>query len=156
MSLRDVIFALAGTVGEGQDAAHDGRCAPDPHPGPDGVAPARGYSHVVTATGRLVAVSGQVALDEDGHVVGEGDIRAQTRQVFGNLRRCLKAAGASFDDVVKLTYFVTDVADLPVIREVRDEFVDAGRLPASSAVQVVALFRPDLLIEVEAFAVVGG
>ncbi|MFI0740046.1 RidA family protein [Streptomyces sp. NPDC021100] len=123
---------------------------------PEGVAPAGGYSHVVTGTGRLVAISGQVALDEDGHLVGQGDIRAQTRQVFENLRRCLAGAGASFGDVVKLTYFLTDVAHLPVIREVRDEFVDAGRLPASSAVQVVALFRPDLLIEVEAFAVVGG
>ncbi|WP_398857488.1 MULTISPECIES: RidA family protein [Streptomyces] len=121
---------------------------------PEGVAPAGGYSHVVIGTGRLVAVSGQVALDEDGRVVGEGDIRAQTRQVFENLRRCLAGAGASFDDVVKLTYFLTDVAHLPVIREVRDEFVDAGRLPASSAVQVVALFRPELLIEVEALAMV--
>ncbi|QTT74317.1 RidA family protein [Streptomyces mobaraensis NBRC 13819 = DSM 40847] len=125
-------------------------------PAPDGVAPARGYSHVVIGTGRLVAVSGQVAFDEDGRVVGEGDIRAQARQVFENLRRCLAGAGASFGDVVKLTYFLTDVADLPVIREVRDEFVDAGCLPASSAVQVVALFRPELLVEVEALAVVGG
>ncbi|WP_435857047.1 RidA family protein [Streptomyces mobaraensis] len=125
-------------------------------PAPDGVAPARGYSHVVIGTGRLVAVSGQVAFDEDGRVVGEGDIRAQARQVFENLRRCLAGAGASFGDVVKLTYFLTDVAHLPVIREVRDEFVDAGCLPASSAVQVVALFRPELLVEVEALAVVGG
>ncbi|WP_398980653.1 RidA family protein [Streptomyces sp. I05A-00742] len=123
---------------------------------PEGVAPAGGYSHVVTGTGRLVAISGQVALDADGQVVGAGDIGAQTRQVFENLRRCLVAAGATFDDVVKLTYFLTDVAHLPVIRGVRDEFVDAGRLPASSAVQVVALFRPELLIEVEAFAVVRG
>ncbi|MGK5641070.1 RidA family protein [Streptomyces sp. URMC 126] len=125
-------------------------------PAPEGVAPAGGYSHVVTATGRLVAISGQIALDADGRLVGEGDIRAQTRQVFENLRRCLAAAGGTFGDVVKLTYFVTDVAHLPVVREVRDEFVDAGRLPASSAVQVAALFRPDLLIEVEALAVVGG
>ncbi|MCZ9342685.1 RidA family protein, partial [Streptomyces sp. TRM76130] len=72
--------------------------------------PAAQYSHVVTAAGRLVAVSGQLPLDEDGRIVGEGDPAAQARQVFENLRRCLAAAGAGFDDVVKLTYFVTDMA----------------------------------------------
>lgn len=121
---------------------------------PEGVAPGTGYTQVVTGTGRLVAVSGQVALDERGQVVGVGDPAAQTRQVFENLRRCLAAAGATFDDVVKLTYFVTDISHLPAIRPVRDEFVAAGRPPASSAVQVAALFRPELLLEVEAFAVV--
>jgi enamine deaminase RidA (YjgF/YER057c/UK114 family) len=122
---------------------------------PEGVAPGTGYSHVVWGTGRFVAISGQCAFDEDGKVVGEGDPAAQARQVFENLRRCLAAAGASFDDVVKLTYFVTDVAHLPAIRAARDEVIDAGRLPASSAVQVAALFRPELFVEIEAFALVG-
>ncbi|MEU9147172.1 RidA family protein [Streptomyces sp. NPDC048349] len=120
---------------------------------PEGVAPAAGYAHVVMGTGRFVAVSGQCALDEKGAVVGEGDPAAQARQVFENLRRCLAAAGATFDDVVKLTYFVTDVAHLPAVREARDAVIPADRLPASSAVQVAALFRPELLLEVEAFAV---
>ncbi|GGY01944.1 RidA family protein [Streptomyces hiroshimensis] len=123
-------------------------------PAPDGVAPATGYTHVVTGTGRLVAVSGQVAHDEHGRLVGAGDPEAQARQVFTNLRRCLAAAGASFDDVVKLTYFVTDIADLPAVRAARDSFLDPTRLPASSAVQVGALFQPELLLEVEALAVV--
>ncbi|MCX4820354.1 RidA family protein [Streptomyces sp. NBC_01142] len=122
---------------------------------PEGVAPGTGYSHVVWGTGRFVAISGQCAFDEDGNVVGEGNPAAQARQVFENLRRCLAAAGASFDDVVKLTYFVTDVAHLPAVRAARDEVIDAGRLPASSAVQVAALFRPELLVEIEAFALVG-
>ncbi|MET7617495.1 RidA family protein [Streptomyces sp. NPDC005408] len=122
---------------------------------PEGVAPGTGYSHAVWGTGRFVAISGQCALDEDGKVVGEGDPAAQARRVFENLRRCLAAAGASFDDVVKLTYFVTDVAHLPAVRAARDEVIDAGRLPASSAVQVSALFRPELLVEIEAFALVG-
>ncbi|KIQ66209.1 endoribonuclease L-PSP [Kitasatospora griseola] len=121
---------------------------------PPGVAPAANYTHVVAATGRLVQVSGQVALDEQGRVVGDGDPRAQARQVFANLDRCLAAAGAGFADVVKLTIFVTDIAYLPAIREAREAYVDPARLPASSAVQVVALFRPDLLIEIEALAVV--
>ncbi|MFF7652941.1 RidA family protein [Streptomyces sp. NPDC007983] len=122
---------------------------------PDGVAPGNGYSHVVWGTGRFVAVSGQIALDETGALVGEGDPAAQARQVFENLRRCLAEAGATFADVVKLTYFVTDVAHLPAIRAARDEVIDTARPPASSAMQVAALIRPDLLLEIEAFAVIG-
>ncbi|MEU9038828.1 RidA family protein [Streptomyces sp. NPDC048352] len=120
---------------------------------PEGVCPGGGYSHVVWGTGRFVTVSGQCALDEKGEVVGEGDPAAQARQVFENLRRCLAAAGAGFEDVVKLTYYVTDVAHLPAVRAARDEVIAADRLPASTAVQVAALFRPELLLEVEAFAI---
>lgn len=122
---------------------------------PDRVAPATQYSHVVTATGRLVAVSGQLAVDEDGELVGEGDPAAQARQVFRNLRCCLAAAGATFDDVVKLTYFVTDMAHMPAIRAARAAHIPDDRLPAASAVQVAALVRPEFLMEIEAFAVVG-
>lgn len=131
-----------------------GMSRPTRIPAPEGVAPATQYAHVVTATGRLVAVSGQLPLDEHGALVGEGDPAAQARQVFENLRRCLVAAGATFDDVVKLTYFVTDMAHLPAVREARAAHVPDERLPASSAVQVAALVRPEFLLEVEALAVV--
>ncbi|MFD5004786.1 RidA family protein [Streptomyces mutabilis] len=123
-------------------------------PAPDGVAPAAQYTHVVLGTGRFVAVSGQLALDEDGKPVGEGDAEAQARQVFENLRRCLAAAGATFDDVVKLTFFVTDMAHMSAIRAARAEHIPDDRLPATSAVQVAALVRPEFLMEIEAFAVV--
>ncbi|WP_282082686.1 RidA family protein [Streptomyces tendae] len=123
-------------------------------PAPEGVAPAAQYTHVVLGTGRFVAVSGQLALDEDGRVVGEGDPAAQARQVFENLRRCLASAGATFDDVVKLTFFVTDMAHMGAIRAARAEHIPDDRLPAASAVQVAALVRPEFLMEVEAFAVV--
>ncbi|MEV4036152.1 RidA family protein [Streptomyces umbrinus] len=119
---------------------------------PDGVAPAAAYTHVVMGTGRFVAVSGQLALDEDGKLVGQGDPAAQARQVFENLRRCLASAGATFDDVVKLTFFVTDMAYMPAVRAARDEHISPGRLPAASAVQVAALVSPDFLMEIEAFA----
>jgi enamine deaminase RidA (YjgF/YER057c/UK114 family) len=105
-------------------------------------------------TGRFVAVSGQLALDEDGKLVGEGDPAAQARQVFENLRRCLSAAGATFDDVVKLTFFVTDMAHMPAIRAARDTHLSPDRLPAASAVQVAALVRPEFLMEIEAYAIV--
>ncbi|BAJ26072.1 MULTISPECIES: RidA family protein [Kitasatospora] len=120
---------------------------------PPGVAPGTGYTQVVTGAGRLVQVSGQVAFDERGELVGAGDPEAQARQVFENLRRCLAAGGADFSDVVKFTVFVTDIAFLPAVRKARDAYVDTARLPASSAVQVAALFRPDVLIEIEALAI---
>ncbi|MFG3134856.1 RidA family protein [Streptomyces sp. NPDC048211] len=124
------------------------------HNPPDGVAPARGYSHVVMGEGRLVVISGQVALDEKGSVVGEGDPAAQARQVFENLRRCLAAGEATFADVAKLTFYVTDIGFLPAVRDARDAHIDVKRPPASTAVQVAALIRPELLIEVEALAII--
>ncbi|MFG7946321.1 MULTISPECIES: RidA family protein [Streptomyces] len=121
---------------------------------PEGLAPApdRGYSHVVWGEGRFVAVSGQVALDAAGEVVGAGDPDAQARQVFDNLRRCLEEAGAGFADVVKFTFFVTDLSVMPALRAARDTCIDPARPPACSAVQVAGLVRPELLMEVEAFA----
>ncbi|MHC5907309.1 RidA family protein [Streptomyces sp. S6] len=123
-------------------------------PGPAGVAPAAQYTHVVTGTGRLVAVSGQLALDEKGELVGAGDPAAQARQVFENLRRCLASAGAGFEDVVKLTCFVTDMAYMQAVREARAAHIPDDRLPAASAVQVAGLVRPEFLMEIEALAVV--
>ncbi|MFD4828826.1 RidA family protein [Streptomyces uncialis] len=123
-------------------------------PAPGGVFPATAYTHVVLGTGRFVAISGQLALDEDGNLVGAGDPAAQARQIFTNLGRCLAAAGAGFDDVVKLTYFVTDIRDLAAVREVRGDFLDPVRLPASSAVQVGALVGPEFLMEIEAYAII--
>jgi reactive intermediate/imine deaminase len=123
------------------------------HIAPAGVAPGFGYSHVVVATGRLVVVSGQVALDESGQLVGLGDALAQARQVFENLRRCLAAADATFADVVKFTVYVTDLATITAVRAVRDEYIDTARPPASSAVQVAGLVLPDLLLEIDALAV---
>ena len=120
---------------------------------PQGLAPGPGYSHVVTGRGRWVATAGQVALDEAGHVVGTGDVEAQARQVFANLDRALAAAGASFADVIKLNYYLTDISQLGMVRAIRDEYVEVARPPASTAVQVSALAMPDLMIEVEAWAI---
>ena len=110
-----------------------------------------GYSHAVQAAG-LIFVSGQVALDSSGSVVGIGDTGEQARQAFRNLGAVLEAAGCSFADVVKLTYFVRDVEAVGAIRAARDEFVDTARPPASTLVEVSRLFMPDLLVEIEAVA----
>ncbi|REK84537.1 RidA family protein [Streptomyces inhibens] len=119
---------------------------------PPGVAPSSGYTHVVTGTGQLAAIAGQMPFDTSGELVGPGDPSAQARQVFQNMQRCLAAAGATFADVMKLTYYVTDIAHVPQILAARDEFIDTSRPPASTVVQVVALYHPDLLLEVDAFA----
>jgi enamine deaminase RidA (YjgF/YER057c/UK114 family) len=124
------------------------------HLNPADVALGNGYSHVVTGSGRWIAIAGQIALDADGEIVGVGDAGAQARQVFMNLKLCLDAAGATFADVVKLNFFVTDIAALPALRAARDAYIDTDNPPASTAVQVVALFRPELILEVEAYAVV--
>jgi enamine deaminase RidA (YjgF/YER057c/UK114 family) len=123
------------------------------HPSVDGLAPGNGYSPLVVAEGRLVVISGQVPLDAEGRVVGENDVTEQTHQVFRNLERCLRAAGASFADVARLGFYLTRIDDLPEVRAVRDQYIDVGRPPASTAVAVSALIRPELLVEVEAFAV---
>lgn len=110
-----------------------------------------GYSHVVTIPpGRLVWTSGQVGVSADG-TVAEG-WEAQTRQAFENVGRALGAADARWPDVVKLTFYVVSTEALATVRAVRDEFVDTTAPPTSSLVQVAGLFRPELLVEVEAVA----
>lgn len=123
-----------------------------------GLPPGPGYAHAVTTTGKLAFVSGQVATGADGAVVGPGDLEAQTRQAMRNLERILTALGSGWSDVVRLTWYLVDVSQVQVIRDVRDEFVRPALgdqpNPASSLVQVAALVRPEFLVEVEAVAVV--
>ena len=115
-----------------------------------------GYTHVVEANGaRTVYISGQVALDASGNIVGQGDMRTQAQQVFENLHTALRAVGGSFSDVAKLTYFIVDMTQMPAVREVRDQFINPEQLPASTAVEIRRLAREEFLIEVEAVAVLG-
>jgi 2-iminobutanoate/2-iminopropanoate deaminase len=124
---------------------------------PDTVAAPMGtYSQAVrvdTADAVWIHVSGQIAIDLEGNLVGPGDVRAQTRQVFENLRAILAANGATFADVVKIGTYLTTLDDLAGMREVRGEYLIAEP-PASTAVQVVALVVPDALIEIDLVAVV--
>lgn len=85
--------------------------------------------------------------------MGDGDFEAQTRQVFENLSRALEAAGATWSHVVKLGYFLTDVSQITTVRAIRDEYVDTERPPASTLVEVSGLFRPEVMIEIEAIAI---
>ena len=109
---------------------------------------------VKAAGGHLIFASGQVSRDVDGNTVGVGDIKAQTRQVLENLKAVLEEGGATMDDVVKVTVFVTNVAEhFAQIHEVRSEFWKDG-YPASTLVEISALANPELLIEIEALAVI--
>jgi reactive intermediate/imine deaminase len=121
----------------------------------ENLAPSPGYSQAVDIRrGRIVYIAGQVALDRSGKVVGEGDMHAQAQQTFENLKAALEASGANFGNVVKLNYYFSDIAQLPVVREVRDKFINTANPPASTAVEVKRLFREPFLIEIEAVAVV--
>jgi 2-iminobutanoate/2-iminopropanoate deaminase len=124
---------------------------------PDTVAAPMGtYSQAVrveTGDAIWIHVSGQIAIDIEGNLVGPGDVRAQTRQAFENLRAILEANGATFADVVKIGTYLTTLDDLAGMREVRGEYLTAEP-PASTAVQVVALVVPDALIEIDLVAVV--
>ena len=124
---------------------------------PDTVAAPMGtYSQAVrveTGDAVWIHVSGQIAIDREGDLVGPGDLRAQTRQVFENLKAILEANGATFGDAVKIGTYLTTLDDLTGMREIRSEYL-TSEPPASTAVQVVALVVPDALIEIDLVAVV--
>ena len=98
-------------------------------------------------------IAGQVAWDAVGHTVGKGDIVAQARQVFGNLRQVLEAAGGGLDNLLKITTYVTDIGSYPAVIDVRSEFFPDG-LPASTLIVVESLFDRDWLLEVEGIAAI--
>ena len=126
---------------------------------PPSLNPTNGFTHVVTSTGgKTIHVSGQVSVNEKAEVIGKGDMRAQVERVFENLKTCLAAAGATLDDVVKITYFVVDLKPehVPHIREIRKRYLNATHPPASTLVGVAALVVPEWLIEIEVVAVVPG
>ena len=124
---------------------------------PPDLCPTYGWTHVASVTGgKTIYISGQVAVNERGEIVGKGDLKAQTEQTFGNIERALAAVGATFRDVVKTNLYVVGLRaeHVPIIREVRSRYVSADHPPVSTLVGVSALVGPDWLIEIEAVAVV--
>jgi reactive intermediate/imine deaminase len=101
--------------------------------------------------GELLFVSGQAAIDEQGGIVGAGDFDAQAEQVFRNLERVLAAGGSGLDRVVKVTIFLTDMANFPKIVELRGRWFTPP-YPADTIVEVAALALPELELEIEAIA----
>ncbi|TMJ57329.1 MAG: RidA family protein [Alphaproteobacteria bacterium] len=113
------------------------------------------YSHVVTVTGpgKTIYVAGQLARDLEGNIVGPGDMRAQMEQTFKNLDACLKAAGASWADVVKTNTFVTNYAEFAKCSDVRMRYIGVAS-PTSTTVQISRLAQPEAMVEIELIAVV--
>ena len=116
------------------------------------------FTHTVAVSGpaKLVYVSGQVSYDRDGFVIGKDDMRAQAEQVFKSLTHNLKAAGASWSDVVKLNGYLVKMnhESVNLYREVRSRYLDPKKMPASTLVGVKRLVHEDLLLEVEVIAAV--
>jgi enamine deaminase RidA (YjgF/YER057c/UK114 family) len=126
------------------------------HLNPKTLAKPPGYTQVVEVTGpgRTVYLAGQLGLDLDNKLVGgPGDFRAQCTKAFENLRDALASVGATFDDVVKINNYLTDMAHIGLFREVRDAFLNRQTPPASTTIATPALARPGALFEIEAIAV---
>jgi enamine deaminase RidA (YjgF/YER057c/UK114 family) len=158
-SRRDIIAVAAAAAGATVVAA-SAQAQPAPQVrifNPPTMAKPNGYSHVAEVTGgRTVYIAGQIAIDPSGKLVGvPGDFRAQATQVFENLKSALASVGGSFANVVKLNGYLTDAkAQLPILREVRDAYLSKDTPPPpSTVVQVVALAREGLMVEVEVVAV---
>ena len=121
---------------------------------PQGISNAPGYSHAVIKAGTPVFISGQVAQDASGAIVGVGDIAVQAAQVMRNLRTVVNACGGSMDDIVKITVFATDIAYRPAIAAARTKTFRAGFMPASTFLVVSSLADPRFLVEIEAVAMI--
>src|SRR5256885_1409329 len=119
---------------------------------PTGVhTPQANYSHV-TRVGDTLYISGQLALDPDGNLIGAGDPEAQAEQCYRNIQHIVEYFGGSLDDVVKITQFVTDIAYRPLVARPRDRLLGTPG-PASTLVAITALAVPEAVIEVEAIAI---
>jgi 2-iminobutanoate/2-iminopropanoate deaminase len=120
---------------------------------PAGLSKPNGYSHVIAVRGgRTIYLSGQVPLTKDGRLVGAGDMEAQARQVFENIKVALASAGADMKDLVKINIYTTNVSKLDAIRKARNSYIPSDP-PTSTLMEVKALFRPEVMIEVDAIAV---
>jgi enamine deaminase RidA (YjgF/YER057c/UK114 family) len=122
---------------------------------PEGLPLPRGSYNLVNIAqpGRMVFIAGQTASDHEGKVVGAGDAKEQTRFILGKIKRAVEAAGGTMNDIVAMSIFTTDVKNHRDINETRREVL-GGNFPTSTMVQVVALARPELLLEINATAVI--
>jgi 2-iminobutanoate/2-iminopropanoate deaminase len=155
MKLASLLVILCPTLGGCASASH-GAAAGARFINPPGLVRPTGYTHVVVGPDeRTVYIAGQVAFDSTGKLVGAGDFRAQAEQVYANLGRALASVGGNYSHLVKTTTFIVDVrTNGAALREVRTRYLDAVHPPANTLAPVPELARPDLLIEIEAVAVV--
>jgi 2-iminobutanoate/2-iminopropanoate deaminase len=124
---------------------------------PSSVSKPNGYSHVVSVdlgNSKMLIISGQIALDNKGNLVGKGDLAKQTEQALLNIKSIVEDAGGTMDNIVKLGNFLTDISQIQAVRKIRDKYVNLKTPPTSTTVQVSKLVRDDLMIEIEATAII--
>jgi enamine deaminase RidA (YjgF/YER057c/UK114 family) len=124
---------------------------------PSSVAAPKGYSHAAVidlGSCQMIALSGQVPLDNNGNLVGQDNFEKQSEQVMLNIKNILSDLGGTMSDIIRLGIYTTDVSQIQAFRQVRDKFIDITKPPTSTLVQVSKLFRGDVLIEVEATAII--
>ncbi len=112
-----------------------------------------GFSHIVKM-GDTVYISGQLPQDQDGNIVGKGDMVAQTEKTYENLKKCLESVGATMHDIVMLRIFVTNLEEFQKTGDIRKKYFGKYR-PATTGLEISGLYFPDAMIEVEATAVIG-
>jgi 2-iminobutanoate/2-iminopropanoate deaminase len=115
--------------------------------------PIRYAQGIKTTGGTIVWISGQVSQDKNGKMVHKGDFAGQARQALSNLKAMVEAAGGTINDIIKVNTYLTDLRYREELARVRAEFFPEGKLPASTLVGVTALADPDMLVEIEAIAV---
>jgi enamine deaminase RidA (YjgF/YER057c/UK114 family) len=125
------------------------------HVNPPGLCQASGYSHAVafSGPGDIIHIAGELPIDAQGQLVGNGDFYRQAIKVFENLETALKAAGAGFGDVAKFTTFLTDMSNRSAFHQVRAAYVDAAKAPAGTLIEVSGLAVAGAMIEIEAIAI---
>ncbi|MEJ7644220.1 MAG: RidA family protein [Chryseolinea sp.] len=117
----------------------------------------KGYSHaaiVDLGNCKMIILSGQVSLDKNGNLVGKDDVGKQAQQVFENIKNALSECGADMKQIVKINYYLTDVSNIQVVRNVRDKYINTETPPTSTLVEVSKLFREEILLEIEVTAIV--
>ncbi|MEO7992001.1 MAG: RidA family protein [Chryseolinea sp.] len=124
---------------------------------PSGVSTPKGYSHaaiVDLGNCQMIILSGQVPLDSKGNLVGKDDLAKQTEQVFLNIQSIVSELGGTMDNVIKLGFYMVDARQVQTVRDIRNKFINLKNPPASTLVEVRKLFREDILIEIEATAII--
>ncbi len=117
----------------------------------------KGYSHIAIVdlgNCRMIIISGQVPLDSLGNLIGKGDFGKQTEQVFLNIKNTIRSLGGTMDNIIKTGIYLTDISQIQVFRDIRNKYINLKNPPASTLVQVNKLFRDDILIEIEATAII--
>ncbi|WP_114941819.1 RidA family protein [Mucilaginibacter endophyticus] len=112
------------------------------------------YVEIDLGNARMIVMSGQVAIDTEGNIIGKDDFEQQAEFIFSSIKKIVEKAGGSIDNIIKLNNYLIDISNLPLFKKVRDKYVNTSHPPASTTVEVSSFIREDLLLEIEAMAII--